>query len=378
MGNKSFDSWRPLDLAPIPSRTQEPAAGDSDRITLPFQMHADLVQGPIQGARGASGAIGVVVIGRNEGERLRRCLDSVRRLSDRVVYVDSGSTDGSVAMGRALAVEVVELDLLRPFTAARARNEGFRKLLELQAAVDYVFFVDGDCEVVAGWLEKAGRFLDARPDVAVVWGYRQERHPEKSVYNMLCNIEWGDYPVGETKICGGDALVRVQAFQQVEGYRSELICGEEPEMCVRMRLAKWRIWRLGEEMTLHDAAIYRFSQWWKRMLRGGYGFAQGAALHGAAPIRHGVLESRRAWIWGFCIPLAAILATVTLGWWGLVTLILYPLQVVRLAVQGKRSARENWWRAGALVLSKFPELLGQLRYLADRYRRAQSRLIEYK
>jgi glycosyltransferase involved in cell wall biosynthesis len=329
--------------------------------------------------RDASGAIGVIVIGRNEGERLKRCLESIRGLSDSVVYVDSGSTDDSVSLAQMLAAAVVELDLRSPFTAARARNEGFRKLLALRPALDFVFFVDGDCEVLVGWLEKARSFLGQHPDVAVVWGVRRERYPEKSIYNLLCDIEWWDYPIGEAKLCGGDAVMRVDAFRRVNGYNPELICGEEPELCVRMRQDGWRIWRLAEPMTVHDAAIYRFSQWWKRMVRGGYAFAQGAAMHGAPPELHGVLESRRAWIWGLGIPIALLILAPLMGWWALCVLVAYPLQVIRLALRGRRVVvRENWLRAGALVLSKFPEVIGQLKFVLDRLRRVQSRLIEYK
>jgi len=307
-----------------------------------------------------------------------RCLQSVRALGNRVVYVDSGSTDDSIAIAKALGEVVVELDLSAPFTAARARNAGFKKLLQISPDLDFVFFVDGDCEVVSGWLDKARNFLDERHDIAVVWGSRRERFPEKSLYNMLCDFEWCDYPLGETKLCGGDALIRVGAFQQIGGYRADLICGEEPEMCVRLRHAGWRIWRLNETMTLHDAAMYRFDQWWNRMLRGGYGFAQGAALHGAAPGHHYVRESRSAWIWGLGIPLATLIVVITNGWWGMLLLGVYPIQVTRLALFGKRSARENWWRAAALVLCKFPEMVGQIKFVVDRLRGVQSRLIEYK
>jgi glycosyltransferase involved in cell wall biosynthesis len=172
------------------------------------------------------GATGVVAIGRNEGDRLRRCLESVCSLATNIVYVDSGSTDGSVALSRSLGVLVVELDLRVPFTAARARNEGFRKLMEVNPALAYVLFVDGDCEVIAGWVDKAANFLDEHPDVAIVWGRRRERHPEKSVYNMLCDIEWWDVPLGDVKSCGGDCVARVSAIRQVNGYRPDLICGE--------------------------------------------------------------------------------------------------------------------------------------------------------
>ena len=321
---------------------------------------------------------GVVAIGRNEGERLRRCLHSLQRIISRTVYVDSGSSDGSVLLGRSSGVLVLELDPAIPFTAARARNEGLRRLLDAYPTLEYVFFVDGDCEVAEGWVEKAVQFLDVHPDVAVAWGTRRERYPEKSVYNMLCDIEWQDAPCGETKYCGGDAVMRVAAFQQVRGYRPDLICGEEPELCVRLRQGGWRIWRLNEEMTLHDAAQYRFGQWWKRSLRGGYAYAQGVALHGAPPERHSVSQSRRAWLWGLWIPVAIVALGVTVGWWALLLLLLYPLQVARLASRGTRSKRDNWWRAAALVLSKFPEMLGQSKFLRDRYRGIQSRLIEYK
>lgn len=321
--------------------------------------------------------LGAVVIGRNEGERLRRCLESLRPGVGHMVYVDSGSDDGSVEMSSSLGIAAVRLDPHISFTAARARNEGLRRLLEICPTIAYVFFVDGDCEVVGGWLEVACDFLDRQADCAAVCGRRRERYPEKSVYNMLCDLEW-DTPVGETKACGGDVLMRARVLQQIGGYRADLICGEEPELCVRLRAAGWRIWRLGVDMTLHDAAMYRFGQWWKRALRGGYGFALGVSLHGAPPERHWVRESLRAWIWGACIPIGTLVAIAAAGWWGLFVFCIYPLQIVRLALRGTRSARENWWGAAALILGKFPEMLGQVKFAFDRLRQLQPRLIEYK
>ncbi|MNJ14940.1 glycosyltransferase [Pseudomonas alkylphenolica] len=321
--------------------------------------------------------IGVVVIGRNEGQRLERCLASLEGSADKVVYVDSGSVDGSVQMARQRGVEVLALDMTRPFTAARARNEGFARLQRLLPTMRHVQFVDGDCEVAAGWLPKAQAFLYAHPAVAVVCGRRRERFPQRSVYNLLCDLEW-DTPIGETKACGGDALMRADAFAAVSGYRASLIAGEEPELCVRLRAAGWKIWRLPEEMTLHDAAMTRFGQWWQRSLRGGYAFAEGAFLHGAAPERHWQRESRRIWIWGLAIPLAIVAASAWLGGWGLLLLLIYPLQAVRLARRGVRSARENWLQAVFLVLGKFPEMLGQVKFLLNRFGAGKAVLIEYK
>lgn len=324
-----------------------------------------------------STAIGVVVIGRNEGERLERCLTSLLGTAEQIVYVDSGSSDGSVSMAQGLGVVVVALDMTQPFTAARARNAGFQCLQQLLPEMAYVQFVDGDCEVVAGWLAKAQAFLQEQPSVAVVCGRRRERFPQHSIYNLLCDLEW-DTPIGEAQACGGDALMRTDAFAAMGGFRPELIAGEEPELCVRLRAAGWKAWRLAEEMTLHDAAMTRFGQWWQRTLRGGHAFAEGAFLHGAAPERHWLRESRRAWLWGLGIPVTVAAASFLLGWLGLLLLLVYPLQVVRLARRGKRAARENWLQAGLLVLGKFPEMLGQVKFLLSRFGAGKTTLIEYK
>ena len=321
--------------------------------------------------------IGVVAIGRNEGERLRKCFLSVVGQVAKVIYVDSGSSDGSVAMARSLGVEVVELDMSIPFTAARARNEGFRRLCAVMPKLSYVQFVDGDCEVELNWLSKAALFLDHHGDVAVTCGRRRERFPDHSIYNMLCDIEWNT-PVGQAKSCGGDAMMRIGAFEQAGGYRDSLIAGEEPELCVRLRAAGWKIWRLNEEMTLHDAAITRFGQWWKRAKRCGYAYAEGAYLHGASPERHRIRESRRVWVWGLGIPVLAAILVVWLGTYGLLLLLAYPAQVIRLALRGTLPVRENWWYALFLVLGKFPEMTGQLEFLYNRLSRKTARLIEYK
>lgn len=322
-------------------------------------------------------AVGVVVIGRNEGQRLERCLRALVACVDTVVYVDSGSTDGSVQLAHQLGVHVLALDLSIPFTAARARNEGFARLHQLQPGLNMVQFVDGDCEIDPQWLPTAHAFLQRHAQVAVVCGRRRERFAQQSVYNQLCDLEW-DTPVGQAKACGGDALMRAQAFASVGGFRTGLIAGEEPELCVRLRAAGWKVWRLDAEMTLHDAAMTRFSQWWRRSMRAGYAYAEGAWLHGAAPERHWVRESRRAWVWGLGIPLLTLLACLMFGAGGLALLLLYPLQILRLVRRGALAPRQRRLQALFLVLGKFPEAVGQLKFWRQRLLPGKSALIEYK
>jgi GT2 family glycosyltransferase len=316
--------------------------------------------------------LGLVAIGRNEGERLRRCLSSVLSIVPATIYVDSGSNDDSRQIAAELGAEVVDLDMARPFTAARARNEGLRRLLLRHPDVELVQFVDGDCETVPGWLEAATEFLKDHPDHAVVCGRRRERHPERSVYNRLCDKEW-DTPIGDALSCGGDAMMRATALQAVGGYRDSLIAGEEPELCVRLRKAGWRIHRLDQEMTLHDAAMIRFSQWWKRTVRSGHAFAEGAWLHGAPPERHWVRESRRIVVWGLILPFAIVSGMISLGPSAAILGLAYPLQWLRLFLRNGSVSTSTF-----LIIGKFAEAYGAMKFHISRLRGVAGSIIEYK
>ncbi len=310
--------------------------------------------------------IDAVVIGRNEGARLIACLQSLQGRVRRLVYVDSGSGDGSVDAARALGAEVVALDMSLSFTAARARNAG----LAVLDSPAFVQFVDADCEVQPGWLDAALAAFASHPAAVVVCGRRRERFAQASVYNRLADMEW-DTPVGIARACGGDALMRFAAVRAVGGYEASLIAGEEPDLCLRLARAGGEIWRIDAEMTLHDANLLRFGQWWQRMVRAGFAFAEGAARYGAAPERHWVTEVRRAVFWGIALPLVVVLAGFLhpLGW---LLALIYPAQVLRLA----RRSSLAW--GFFTVIGKFAEARGVLSYWMNRALRRRRGLIEYK
>lgn len=317
--------------------------------------------------------IGAVVIGRNEGARLISCIDSLNDAGvGRVVYVDSGSDDGSQDAARARGAELVSLDTAQPFTAARARNAGFNHFLNTGHPPDSIQFIDGDCTLDAQWIPVARAFLKDHPAVAAVCGRRRERAPHASVFNRLIDMEW-DTPVGEARACGGDVLMRSAALTEVGGYNPSLIAGEEPELCVRLRQAGWAIWRLDAEMTLHDAALTRLSQWWRRAQRAGHAYAEGAALHGAAPERHYVAQLQRAVLWGLVLPAATVLVLPISLWLSIVLLLIWPLQVARLW-----SKRRDLPLALAMTFCKLPEAQGVLTYHWRRLTQARTQLIEYK
>jgi len=330
--------------------------------------------------------IGIVIIGRNEGERLVRCLQSVRG-QGRVVYVDSGSTDASIDEARRLGAEVVVLDASHPFTAARARNAGFARLRELDPAVRYVQFVDGDCEIRDGWLTAGAGALDADPGAATVCGRLRERHPERSIYNRMCDIGW-DYPVGTIESCGGVAMYRADRFTGAGGFNESLIAGEEFDLCSRIRAAGGgQIRRIADEMAWHDVGITRFRQWWKRAARAGFAYAEGWALHppkvGASYRRNAV----RALFWGALLPLS--ICAFALGgivWRPLLLVsgaaaLLLVAQAARLIVRELRRGRAARDAAGFgafLFIAKLPEAIGAMNYWIARLRRHRTAFIEYR
>ncbi|NIJ08879.1 GT2 family glycosyltransferase [Sphingomonas vulcanisoli] len=330
--------------------------------------------------------IGIVAIGRNEGERLKACLRSVVAAGP-IVYVDSGSSDGSQDFARSLGVEVVGLAVPPNFTAARARNAGARALFAKAPETELIQFVDGDCEVQPGWLDAGAAVLAARPELALVFGRRRERFPDRSLYNALADDEW-NVPVGDVGACGGDILIRRSAFEAVGGYPDEMIAGEEPDMCMRLRAAGWKLARIEGEMTLHDAAILRFGQWWNRTKRAGHAFAELAARHPDQRWPDWRAACRRITRWGGEIPgwiLVGLMGGLVWSPWLLVLTLFglgaFAANIARLFLRRRAEGlnpRLAFGSASLLMIGKLAEFQGLVRFRWNRLRNRRSSLIEYK
>lgn len=305
-----------------------------------------------------------VVIGRNEGERLRRCLHSLAGQVARVVYVDSDSSDGSAGLARELGAQVVELAACQPLTPGRARRAGLTAVLAQAPDTPFVQFVDGDCELEAGWVAAAASHLERQPGVAAVCGQLRERRPEASLMTRLLQLEWQG-PPGEVGACGGNALYRVEALTAVGSFRGELVGGEEPELCHRLRKAGWRIAKLERPMALHDASHLGASAWLRRSVRAGRAYAHCAWLHGRSARPLWRRELRSLWVWGALLPGLGMAGALTLHPAWLALFAAYPVLVIR--VYARLRAR-SWPKRDALlyalgcVLAKFPQALGALRF----------------
>jgi GT2 family glycosyltransferase len=333
------------------------------------------------------GRIGVVVIGRNEGERLKRCLRSLPEGLP-VVYVDSGSTDGSVDFADSIGVSVVALDMSVPFTAARARNAGWKALFEGGHDLEFIQFVDGDCEIDRGWFASAEAALQLEPGVAAVFGRLRERFPESSLFNRMCDDEW-NVPIGIVDHCGGNAMIRLSAITAVGGFNDQLIAGEEPDLCLRMREIGFRIRRIDAEMGLHDAAMFTFDSWWKRTKRSGYGYTEHVWRHRKRAFPTWRRQLSSIGFWAFGMPFIVLLASLALlhpSQYGLpvacaLIAAAYSFQIFRMTWK-KTKIGENWdhaIRTAALMMfGKIPQALGALGYFFDRVFKRKPSLIEHR
>jgi hypothetical protein len=315
-------------------------------------------------AREVSERLGFVVIGRNEAAHLPACFAALPAAGRPLVYVDSESRDDSVAIAERAGATVVRLDRARPLTAARSRNAGAARLLELDPAVTAIQFVDGDCELVAGFVDAAAHELFGDARLGGVCGRLLERHPDASPYNKMCALDWRMQGTGDGGY-SGIMLVRVAAFRAVGGFLEELIAGEDPDFAFRLAQSNWTTRRIGHDMARHDAALASFGPWWRRTVRTGHSDAELAWRHRGFPGSDRQREVASTLLWGAGLPLAIVLAAALAspGW--LAALALYPLLWLRILLREGAAAgggADARLYATACVVAKFAQALGVLRF----------------
>jgi glycosyltransferase involved in cell wall biosynthesis len=329
-------------------------------------------------------AISVVVIGRNEGQRLARCLESIRQMRGfdediEVIYVDSASQDDSPALAASYGAEVIVLHAERP-TAALGRNAGWRV-----ARAEFVLFLDGDTILHPDFVKAAREPMLQDASIVAVWGHRREIHPETSLFNRILDLDWV-YAPGFTEFCGGDVLMRRSALEEAGGYDGELIAGEEPELCRRMRANGHRVLHIDHPMTGHDMHMTRWNQYWKRAVRAGHAFAEISRRFRDSDDPSWDSDRKRNLVRGvFWMASFAIVVAVSAIW---LTILPIALWVALLLVLSLRSAWKARWKSkNALTLllygvhshlQQVPICIGQLRYAVDQMRGNRRALIEYK
>ena len=308
--------------------------------------------------------LGIVVIGRNEGHGVRAALTSAMRDSALAVYVDSGSTDNSATNAAEMGINVVVLDGTQMHTAARGRNAGFDWLQGQAPKLEYVQFLDGDCELLPGWTEYALGYLRDHPDVGVVAGRLRERERGRNIYHRLADMEW-NVPPGASQPIGGIMMVRASAWMEVGGMNGAIVAGEELDLCLRLNAAGWRVMRQARDMALHDIGMDRFLQWWSRAERCGHAYAEGAWRR-RNKLRPGDLRQLASvLVWGAGVPGVVLLTAPRALGLSLVAWSSYAwlaTRVYRHRLERGESRSDAALYATSCVLAKFAQLSGAARF----------------
>lgn len=329
--------------------------------------------------------LAVVVIGRNEGERLRRCLQSVEQMRKpeggfECVYVDTASEDGSAELAEAMGIAAVRVFPENP-SAAYARNAGWRAV-----SAEFVLFLDGDSQIEGDFVVRAlERFED--PKVAIVWGRLREAYPAVSIYNRLMDVQWiclRTLPEGPSFYGTGIGLVRRSALEAVNGFDNKMINGQNTEMGRRMQAIGYVILHVGVPMVRHDAEMLRLAHYWRRFFREGYSYARLLEVFRAR--KEPLFRFEFSAAFGLLMlagPPLTLLAALAFRSWGVPAAALLVLTglIVRTAAR-YRGRTANW--ADALLfglhwhIKVIPNFLGHLAYHNDK-RLGQTRgLMEYR
>lgn len=322
------------------------------------------------------------MIGRNEGKRLLLSLQSMQSSKCPIIYVDSGSSDDSVNVASSLADIVHALDPSKPFSAARARNEGFERITKQFPALKYIQFVDGDCILSEGWLDAAAAALAQDDKRAAVVGHLHESNPEFSIYNRLCALEWKSPPGDLTNFgaLGGISMMRAEVFRALNGFRENVIAGEDSEFGVRLSLAGYRVTKIDHSMAIHDANITSFGQWWKRSVRAGHAIGQRATLNGKSAAKDCVQERKSTLFWGVFLPILALILLIPTRGLSLIIAFAYVLLGVKVYLYRRKlgeSSSDAKVYAKFIVLGKFANGLGLVKFFANSLKK-QYEIIEYK
>lgn len=105
-------------------------------------------------------------------------------------------------------------------------------------------------ELHEGWLERAFSFLHQEPDIAVLSG-RIIDLPKATKYYDCSEHDCQSSSMHDVLHGGGAALYRREILEQVGTFNPYLCSDEEPELCLRIRHAGYRVARTEHPIALH-------------------------------------------------------------------------------------------------------------------------------
>lgn len=195
--------------------------------------------------------IDIIVIGLNEGLNLKRCFSSINKAIENtpkkfdvnfeLIYVDSGSQDGSVEIAKCYADKVILLTS-EP-SAAAARMAGLHN-----GKGEYCLFLDGDMELDSNWFIISIPIITKLNDnIAGIIGIRDDISSDNKIRRNV-------YGVKKTRIAphfGGAVMLKRTDIERAGGYNPLLKSFEEPDFYARLLSIGKKVLELNEKFILH-------------------------------------------------------------------------------------------------------------------------------
>jgi glycosyltransferase involved in cell wall biosynthesis len=230
--------------------------------------------------------VSVIIKALNEEKRIVAAVESalaaVAAVGGEVVLADSCSTDATVALASRFPIRIVQL------ADTRERCCGVGPQLGYQHSVgEFVYILDGDMEMLPGFLPAALAFMEAHPEAAGVGGRVVEMNTSSLEYLARVERGLGHMQAGAVDRLDMGGLYRRSAIEQT-GYFSDrnLHSYEEFDLAVRLRAKGWALWRIAMDSVQHhghDAPPYQLLL---RRWRSGYICGLGEVLRGAVGQPH--------------------------------------------------------------------------------------------
>jgi len=258
--------------------------------------------------------VSVVLIAKNQDWNSRRLIESILQgngsyeLLD-VILVDSASSDSTIEFAQEYPIDVLRLRPDQILTPAAGRYVGYKR-----ARGEFILFVDGDMELCHGWLGDALSMMQTDCTVGVATGQIVDVSPGETKPRVE-NVERSGCK--NVSYCGGAALYRRSVLESVGVFNPYLYSEEEPELCLRIRHAGYRIVELQRTVVFHystpTSAFGTLVARWRRNLYLGAG--QNIRYLLGTPLLWLYLKERG---WG-CVPALTIAAGLACFAWSVVT-----------------------------------------------------------
>lgn len=198
--------------------------------------------------------LSVIIVARNEERNIVRCISSVLKatasLKDvEVLLVDSNSSDNTIEIAKQFPINIIRLKNGWQLSPSAGRFSGVNNTLG-----EYILIIDGDMELLDGWVDFALNYFMDHNKVAAVMGRHYDRYIQANMSYSSPQLR-NDYKysdkVEKIKYAFGSAIFRRSALLEVGNFHPYLRGEEEAEI-------SYRLLKNGYELCIlpHDAIFH--------------------------------------------------------------------------------------------------------------------------